>query len=105
MQTVGPSRTLTPLDCASAARTSPMRSTSPGFQVEPMAMPQGSDSERRPVRLSPRTPDRRDEPKAGAGGEGSLLTERQALQYIGDVDRVGRVEHVATSAPLLPRPD
>ena len=57
MHTVGPSSTCTPLDAASAASTPPRRATSDGFHVDPIAMPQGSDRERRPIRLSPRTPD------------------------------------------------
>ncbi len=57
MHTVGPSSTCTPLERASAAKTSPSSETSSGFHVDPMAMPQGTDSERRPSRLSPRTPD------------------------------------------------
>ena len=57
MQTVGPSSTWTPLERASAARTSPSWRARPGFQVDPTAMPHGSDRERRPMRLSPRTPD------------------------------------------------
>ena len=57
MHTVGPSSTCTFLERASAASTPPSSRTRSGFQVEPIAMPQGSDSERRPIRLSPRTPD------------------------------------------------
>src|SRR3984957_18488769 len=57
MHTVGPSTTCTFLERASAARTSPSWRTRPGFQVDPTAMPQGTDRERRPIRLSPRTPD------------------------------------------------
>jgi hypothetical protein len=57
MHTVGPNRTCTPLEAASAASVSPRRPTNSGFQVDPMVMPQGRDNERRPMRLSPRTPE------------------------------------------------
>ena len=132
MQTVGPSRTLTPLDRASAASTSPMRSTSSGFQVEPMAMPQGSDSERRPVRLSPRTPEgpsdtlRDGMPRRSTGGTNHRLepavrdafssrVRRSSRSSIWATNRarsgwsassaIGRASRASpTSAPLLPRP-
>src|SRR5271155_4365376 len=57
MHTVGPSSTCTFLERAPAARTSPSWRTRSGFQVDPTAVPQGTDRERRPIRLSPRTPD------------------------------------------------
>src|SRR5271168_3898534 len=57
MHTVGPSSTCTFLERASAARTSPSWRTRSGFQVDPTAVPEGTDRERRPIRLSPRTPD------------------------------------------------
>ncbi len=57
MQTVGPSSTCTPLERASSASTAPSWRARSGFHVDPTAMPQGSDRERRPMRLSPRTPD------------------------------------------------
>src|SRR6202050_104815 len=57
MHTVGPNSTWTFLDRASAASTPPSRPTSPGSHVDPTAMPQGSDSERRPISESPRTPE------------------------------------------------
>ena len=82
-----------------------MRSMSSGFHVAPMAMPQGTeraapgealatdsggpvgDLERRDAEAL----DGRDEPQAGAGGEGRLLIECQALQQCVDVGRVDRV--------------
>src|SRR6202453_5286012 len=57
MHTVGPSSTCTFLDRASAASRSPSWRTRWGFHAEPMAAPQGTDTDRRPIRLSPRTPD------------------------------------------------
>ncbi len=57
MHTVGPNSTWTFFDRASAASTPPSRPTSSGSHVDPTAMPQGSDSERRPISESPRTPE------------------------------------------------
>ena len=45
--------------------------------------------------------DGRDEPEAGARGEGGLLVEGQALQQVVDVDRVGRVGRVGHFLPPL----
>ena len=77
-----------------------------GFHVDPTAMPQGSDSERRPMRLSPRTPDgpsdtlRAGMPRRSTGGRYHMLAPavREAFS-----SRVMAPTRRSISAPPRPR--